>query len=330
MNRATTLVLSVAAVIATACAEPDRSGDSVSDETQSVEPPEAEAISLFGEPLYPIELSEEARSAMEANLAEAEARYDADPNDPENVIWLGRRLAYLWRYREAIDVFSKGIAQFPESYKLYRHRGHRYITVREFDKAIADLEKATTLIEGIPDEVEPDGAPNAAGIPRSTTQSNIWYHLGLAYYLNGEFERALDAYLECMEVSKVNDDMFVATADWLYMTYRRLGRDDEAREVLESIHENMDILENFSYHKRLLMYKGLVAPDELLSPEGASDLDLATQGYGVANWYLYNGEEERAKTIFQQILDGTYWAAFGYIAAEADMKRIQDREAIEH
>ncbi|RIK70733.1 hypothetical protein DCC62_22425, partial [candidate division KSB1 bacterium] len=173
----------------------------------------------------------------------------------ERLIWLGRRLAYLWRYREAIEVFSKGIALHPKSYKLLRHRGHRYITVREFDKAIADLEKAAKLIRNVPDETEPDGAPNQYNIPTSTSHSNVWYHLGLAYYLKGDFENALRGFLECMKFSK-NDDMICATSDWLYMIYRRLGRAAEAQKVLDSIHENMNILENHAYHKRLLMYKG--------------------------------------------------------------------------
>ena len=55
--------------------------------------------------------------------------------------------------------------------------------------AIADLRRASQLVAGKPDEVEPDGAPNKAGIPRSTLQSNIWYHLGLAQYLRGDFRR---------------------------------------------------------------------------------------------------------------------------------------------
>ena len=146
------------------------------------------------------------------------------------------------------------------------------------------------------------------------------YHLGLAHYLQGDFERALDAFLECMKVSK-NDDMLVATSDWLYMTYRRLGRDDEAAAVLEPINADMNILENTAYHGRLLMYKGEVEPETLLEPEGTDALQLATQGYGVGNYFLYNGDTARATEIFNQILEGGSWAAFGFIAAEAELAR---------
>ncbi len=253
MNDAMTsflLVVTLGLVVAASHASPP--------EGQAAEP---EAISLFGKPLYPMELSPEQKAGLEKNLAEAKAELEKDPGNPDGIIWVGRRLAYLGRYREAIDAFSKGIEMHPENYRLYRHRGHRYITIRQFDKAVADLEKAASLTKAVPDEIEQDGAPNAAGVPRSTSHSNIWYHLGLAYYLQGDFDNALRSYKVCMDFSKLNDDMLVATADWLYMTYRRLGREEDARAVLDLISDDMDILENSAYHQRLLMYKGMVEPD---------------------------------------------------------------------
>ena len=287
----------------------------------SAQSKEPEAISLFGQPLYRMSLSPEQKANLDTNLAEAKANYEKDPADEENIVWYGRRLAYLGRYKEAIEVYSQGLERYQDSYKLLRHRGHRYITVREFDKAIADLEKASTLIEGVSDEIEPDGAPNAAGKPRSTSHSNIWYHLGLAYYLNGEFEKALSSYRECLNFSKINDDMLVATADWLSMTLLRLGKESEARTILGLINTDMDILENSAYHRRLLMYKGLVEPTELLDPANLDEMNLITQGYGVANWYYVSGEEEKAKNLLEKFLESSYWPAFGYIAAEADLRR---------
>ena len=286
-----------------------------------------EATSLFGKPLYPMELPADARKTLEANLAQAEAEYAKNPTSEDAIIWLGRRQAYLWRYRDAIDTFSKGLARHPGSYKLYRHRGHRYITVREFDRAVSDYEKAASLIKGVPDEVEPDGAPNRFGKPRSTSHSNIWYHLGLAYYLKGDFTNALRAYQECMKVS-TNDDMRVATLDWLYMTYRRLGRHGAATQLLDQVTEKMDILENDSYHKRLLMYKGVIKPEALLDTANADDLTIATQGYGVGNWYLVEGNRAKAKEIFEKVVAGRQWAAFGYIAAEVDLKRMRDHPSM--
>ena len=43
------------------------------------------------------------------------------------------------------------------------------------------------------------------------------------------------------------------------------------------------------------------------------------QGYGVANWYLAEGDPERGREILERIVEGTSWAAFGFLAAEADL-----------
>ncbi len=280
-----------------------------------------EATSLFGKPLLSSPPAGETKARLEADLAKAQADFDKDPSSADAAIWLGRRLAYLGRFRDAIDTYTKGIAKHPNEARLYRHRGHRYITIRKFDLAVADLTKASELIAGKPDEIEPDGAPNPKGIPRSTLQSNIWYHLGLAHYLNGQFDRALEAYRSGMRVSRVNDDMLVATSDWLYMTLRRLKRDDDARAALEPITAQMDVIENMAYHARLLMYKGQRTPESVLNLNTADDVQIATQGYGVGNWYLVNGDRAKAKEIFDRVLAGRAWTAFGFIAAEADTQR---------
>jgi tetratricopeptide (TPR) repeat protein len=279
-----------------------------------------EATSLSGKALYPIDLPN--RPKLEADLAQAEKELAAQPNDADAIIWVGRRYGYLWRYRDAIATFTKGIALHPRDARMYRHRGHRYITVRDFDRAITDFDTAVSLIKGTPDTIEPDGAPNPAGKPRSTLHFNIWYHLALAHYLKGNYDKALDAWTECMKVS-TNDDSITATSDWLWMTLMRLGRKAEAATVLERITPTMDILENGSYHRRLLMYKGLERPESLLDTANADALTIATQGYGVGNWYYVTGDRDRARAIFEKVVAGPQWAAFGYIAAEADLQRMR-------
>ena len=281
-----------------------------------------EARSLQGEPLRRMVFDSELLAKLTSELEMAQKDAESDPDDPHKLIWVGRRMGYLWQYNDAIDVFTTGIKSHPDLPHLYRHRGHRYITIRKFDLAIADLEKAAQLIEGTEDEVEPDGVPNAAGIPTGTLHSNIWYHLGLAHYLNGDFEQALSAYEKCLAVSK-NDDIRVATLDWMYMTLRRLDRVAEANQLLELIYAEMNILENHAYHRRLLMYKGELQIQDLLPDQKSEgyDLDLATYGYGIGNWYLVSGDAEKAKDTYQRVTAGKYWSAFGFIAAEAELFR---------
>jgi tetratricopeptide (TPR) repeat protein len=267
-------------------------------------------------------VSETARKEMEARLEDARRVVNANPNDPDANIWLGRRLAYLSRFREAIAVYSEGIAKFPDDARFYRHRGHRYITLRRFDLAIDDLRKAAKLINGKPDEVEPDGQPNARNIPTSTLQFNIWYHLGLAHYLTRQNKQALISYRECLRVSK-NPDALVATSHWLYMTLRRMERTREAARVLEPIRPGLDIIENDGYYRLLLMYKGLSTPENLGDEAFRQEASAGSSSilYGVGNWYLYNGRRDEALEIFRRMLAGSQWTSFGYIAAEADSQR---------
>jgi tetratricopeptide (TPR) repeat protein len=282
-----------------------------------------EATSLLGKPLHAAAPSPEALK----NLDAARKAWADNARDPDTLIWFGRRAGYVQRFRDAIGIFSEGIALHPGDARMYRHRGHRYISVREFDRAVADLTKAAELVAGKADQTEPDGQPNARNIPTSTLNSNIYYHLGLAHYLKGDFENAVKAYRECAKFSK-NADMLVATSHWLYMTLRRLGRDAEAAKVLEPITAGMDIIENASYHKLLLMYKGESNADALLASAGAGGVDAVTIGYGVGNWHLYNGRRDRALQIFRAVVEGNagQWPAFGYVAAEAEISR-QSRRA---
>ncbi len=295
------------------------------DNPNTTTPNQPEAYALDGTPLYPLPEAEATLRSKDSMLNLARQNFERDPNNLDNIIWLGRRTAYLTRYRDAIDIYTKGLEKFPNSPELYRHRGHRYISIRKFDKAIADFEKAAALIQGRPIEIEPDGIPNKLNQPLSSLQFNIWYHWALAYYLKGDFVKAAELYKTCLEYS-TNPDLLTATADWLYMTLRRLGNTDQAAKVLEMINPDMEIVENMSYFNRLLMYKGLKKPEELLhlnDTENATLLNTVTQGYGTGNWYYYNGDTAQAKIIFQKVLDTGYWAAFGYIATEADMMRMQ-------
>lgn len=284
-----------------------------------------EATSLLGKPLFAPAIPAERRAAMDKDLAAAQAAFDQDPSSVDAAIWVGRRTAYLGRYKDAIVVFSAAIQKHPSDPRLYRHRGHRYISIREFDKAVADLSKAASLVEGRADETEPDGQPNAKNIPTSTLKTNIYYHLGLAHYLKGDFAKAADAYRLCMEHSK-NPDMQVATAHWQYMTLRRAGRDAEAAAILAPIGEGMTVIENDSYHRLLMMYKGATDPAALLAASRAEPLDAVTIGYGVANWHLYSGRKDEARKILTEITGqyaSTQWPGFGYIAAEADLARLR-------
>ncbi|MBN1224438.1 MAG: tetratricopeptide repeat protein [Candidatus Aminicenantes bacterium] len=260
-----------------------------------------EIISPLGKKLYAHPAQGEELTKLEEDLRTAAGNLEADPENPENIIMYGRRLAYLWRYHDAIDVYSKGITEFPDNAMLYRHRGHRYISIRDFDKAVDDMTKASQL---------------------NDHDFDIWYHLGLAHYLKGNFENALQAYRACL-MSAEDDDAKIAISNWIYITLRRQKKNDEADKILERITEGMEVVENQSYYDLLSLYKGVKSESEMEAAATGSALDLATVGYGMGAWYLYNGNERKAKEIFEKIVETEYWPAFGYIAAETELVRMK-------
>ena len=317
------IATAVVLVLCAACS-PDRETATPAPAGEPDPPAETpeEVISLTGQALPRPTLPDEFRATQEGHLATVRERLDATSDDPENWIWVGRRVAYLGRYAEAIGVYTEAIERFPDEPRLYRHRGHRYLTTRRLDAAIDDLAHAARLVTGKPDRVEPDGLPNALGVPTSTLQSNVWYHLGLAHYLKGDFEPALAAYRKCLEVSK-NPDMLTATSYWLYLTLRRLGEDEEATTVLAAITPELEIIENHDYHRLLLSYRGLADADELYE-EATAEPDAVrfpTIAYGLGAHHLVEGRLERARAFFEQARESPTWAAFGYLAAEAELAR---------
>ncbi len=275
-------------------------------------PEGAQAVSLTGAPLF-------AESPYENTLQgweKAKKAWEAHPGDADQLIWFGRWTAYKGDFREAVRIFTKGIDMFPDDARFYRHRGHRYISIREFDRAVKDFTKAAGLIKGQADEIEPDGQPNPLNIPVSTLHTNIWYHLGLAYYLQNDLENAKTAWKNGIAAS-ANDDMLTAMTHWYYLTLRRLDLEADARKILEPIHKDMHVIENEAYHRLCLFYKGEISQEQLSGAEDSNIMNAAA-AYGLAAWLQLAGRENEALKVYKSIFENSPWASFGYIAAEAD------------
>ena len=279
------------------------------------------AFSMLGRPLLPPEMPEEVRASREAELATARADWEASPEDEGAIIWYGRRLAYLGRYQEAIDVYSAGLALHPDSPRLLRHRGHRYISLRRLGLARLDLRRAASLVRNLPYEIELDGQPNESNIPRTSLQGNIYYHLALTQYLDGDFAGATSNWRHCLAWGR-NDDNVVSSSYWLYLSLRRMGFDREAAAVVAPVHADMDILENHGYLRLCLLFRGDTSIEELEARYEEDGVQSATLTYGLASYHLLDGDRERAAELLLEIVRSDAWAAFGHIAAESDLKRL--------
>jgi len=270
-----------------------------------------ETITLLGDTL----LSPEIKDGKSFDqFKSAKIKYFDEKNDPNNLVWYGRRTAYLGYYQEAIKLFTLGIKNHPNDARFYRHRGHRYISTRQYNKAINDFKKAVILIKNKEDQIEPDGLPNSKNIPLSTLHGNIWYHLGLAHYLKNDMENALNSFNN-RSVTHKYDDNIVSGGHWLYMINRILNKTDKSNAVLNEVHVDMDIIENMSYHQSCLFYKGELQESEMKMDEVAL--------YTLANWYVYEKHDTtKAKEYYQTLLETGNPYSFAYIAGEADWKRL--------
>jgi tetratricopeptide (TPR) repeat protein len=313
------LTLLAAPLLVAACS-------STSDETTAPEldvPAGAEAVSLLGQPLYAPPIPAQDLPLLESALENAQAACASDPGNPINYVWLGRRTAALGHFRDAVRIFGEGIGRWPGNPRFWRHRGHRMITLRQFALAQSDLEQAAALAANILDEPEDPVLPNSRGIVLETLKQNIQYHLGIAKYLQGDFGSATENFFNCLNMSK-NADSVCASTYWLYMTLRRDHQDDAAAKLLDAITPNMDIVQYTAYFELCLMFKGQRNPDRLAASRAGADMasaDFATVSYGIGNWYLCNGDADKAREYFQRASQSPMWPAFGCIAAEVEMTR---------
>lgn len=270
-----------------------------------------ETVTLLGDTLMSPEIKE---GKSLDQFKSAQNNYYRDQENPEVLIWYGRRVAYLGYFKEAIKIYTLGIEKFPYDARFYRHRGHRYISTRQYDNAINDFKKALELIDGKEDQIEPDGLPNSKNIPLSTLHGNIWYHLGLAYYLKNDMNNAAKSFSD-RSVTHKFDDNIVSSAHWLYMIYRRQNKIKQSNIIVKNISKDMDIIENMSYHQTSLFHKGLIKESEM-------DIDEVAL-YSIANWYIYEKNDSlKAKDYYKELLDNGNPFSFAYIAAESDWKRL--------
>lgn len=242
----------------------------------------------------------------------------------DDAIWVGRQLGYLGRFKESVEHYSSELAARGPEAHLLRHRGHRYISLREFERAIADFQHAGALAQQLPVEIEPDGIASPAG-PRTTLQGNIRYHLALALFLKGRLGDAQLAWTDAL-AHAANDDDRVSTLYWLTITCAEAGDREGVKRALASVRHDLDVRENFAYHALLCVFAGLAPEDSLQPGRGflGMEVDAATLGFGRAmHARHFLRDEPRARELLASTAALPARSAFGVIAAEALRARLR-------
>jgi tetratricopeptide (TPR) repeat protein len=236
-------------------------------------------------------------------LASYNRAIQLDPKQPEFYMEKCRALAGLQRQAEGVSACSEAIKLRPEYAMALRDRGHLQINLGKYPEALADLKKAESL---------------------DKTDRGIYYHLGLAYYLTGEFKDAATAFQGCLRDSHQPSEL-IECAAWLYPSLRRSGQDAAAQQVLDKVQPNWPVTGHTVYYfDRLMLFKGAKNESQVsatMKNEGA--LSQATVGYGVGLWQLLNGNKAKAKEYFDKAIASGAKSAFGYRAAEVELKRMK-------
>lgn len=244
--------------------------------------------------------------ADRTEIQELNKQIQESPNDPTLYLKKGIALSRATlHHQQAITEFSYGLLLDPFHAQLYRWRGHKHLNVRELNEGCADLEMAVRL---------------------DPSDWDSWYHLGLGHYLSHDFERAEHAYRRCLEITEHGDNnKLIAITDWLYMTLMRQGKAEAANVLLQDIPEDMEHEDSWAYRAyftRLMLYKGLREPEQLIEGVDPSGAEFVTAGYGLGNYYYCQGDKAKAKEIWETVVSGSFWSAFGYAAAEIDLKTL--------
>ncbi len=240
-------------------------------------------------------------------VAEARKNLARDPKNPGLLLKLAQAQISVWEDKEAVGTLTRAIAISPDNADLYTERGHRYLPLREFAKARADLDRAVAL-----------NPKNMAA----------YYHLGLAHYFQNEFAEAADAFAHAVATAP-NTDERINSTNWLYAALRRAGKPAEAERALLAVPPEMT---NESPHTKFYLnlvrfFQGKMTEAEALPAEPPAsntdqevELPFDTVGYGIGNWYLYNGNPEKAKEYFRRVRKGHVWVTWGFIGSELELR----------
>jgi tetratricopeptide (TPR) repeat protein len=234
-----------------------------------------------------------------ARVVEARTALEAEPTSTTKRIALATAHAGSRQFREAIATLTAGLARTPGDVMLLRWRGHRYISVREFAKARADLTRGFAL---------------------DSTNYGILFHLGVLNFIEGDFRGAAEMFTRAQPLAPDGGERAGST-DWLWMSLSRDGRRAAADAMLARRPDTLPAPPGYAYVSRLRLYRGEVTPATLFTPSDTADVQVATLNFGLGNWLLVQGDTIAARAAFERAIASGGWPGFGFIAAEAELAR---------
>ncbi len=245
-----------------------------------------EANALFGK--------NENEKALE--LYDKAAALDSSRSD----IQLGRcrTLARLTKHTEAVAACSEAIRLDPKNWEAIRDRGHYLINLNRLGAALENMQEASVMKQG---------------------DYQIDYHLGLAYFITGNYASAVPVWQACVKDAPEPANK-VACYAWLYPSLRKVGRDAEAAAALDAALA-LGAKPDVAYMNRLMLFKGTLSEAEAAKQMEANALQQATVGFSIGLWHELSGRLEKAREYYQKATASDARTAFGHVAATNALQR---------
>lgn len=178
----------------------------------------------------------------------------------------------------AVQSYSMALSIRPLSPHIIYNRARKYMSQNRYVEALADFALSTLL--------DPEDGWK-------------WHFYGVALYFTDQFMKAAATFGKAIEVNRRNGvDLLPFDAEWQWNCYCKAGDLEAANRCICEVTEDTPVVETeATYKRRILLYRGMISPEEFLRGIDESDaLEAANQLYGLANYYYYI-KKDRATSL---------------------------------
>ncbi|MDE7249880.1 MAG: hypothetical protein K2N82_08330, partial [Lachnospiraceae bacterium] len=217
-----------------------------------------------------------------------------ETDDYQSKISLGNALAAQYRFREAIAAYLSAERIRNDDPMLYLRLGGAYLTIRQFDAALAAYNRSLSL-----------------GISRKT----IAYPIGIWHYLMKDYENGAKWFMECLPC---DDEMAIAVIYWHTLSCLRMNT---APSLLKEYHPGMLVGHHTAYRLAVSAMSGEESLEnaEMRTEQLQSDLDYVIAAYGISVALACKGLIKESRKLNEHLLSrDSVWPCVSYLAAWGD------------
>ncbi len=215
---------------------------------------------------------------------------ELDPDNAEVQYQLGSACYYQDRLGEALGYYKKAVELSPDDPHYNFVLGYSLKEDNDLNGAVEALEKSIAL---------------------DNSDIQVYKNLGETYYLLGEYDKSSESFKEV-----VNMDSQLENCLYLYISLRRAGKENDAKEILQKANTNVN--KGDASYLILRLYLGFIDVD-LLQQKAGERVIPCTLYYHCGMGLLFNGKQKEACDFFQKCIDTKLKYIFDYRRAEHEL-----------